>query len=77
MMRSGKNRIVTTFDWFVVVVVLGYLVVVAQAVMRGGTPSLPYTPSSQLWYDSVLPPTEQPEGTSVSLAGENSGATSL
>jgi len=53
----------------VVIVVLGYLVVVAQAVMRGGTPSLPYTPSSQLWYDSVLPPAELPEGTSVSMTG--------
>jgi len=68
-MRRGRRRVLTAFDWFVVIVVLGYLAVVAQAVMRGGTPSLPYTPSSQLWYDSVLPPAESPEGTTVSMTG--------
>ena len=76
-MLGRRRSVLTAFDWFVVVVVIGYLAVVVQAVMRGGTPSLPNTPSSQLLYDGVLPPTKPPEGTSMSVTRDWLGSDSL
>jgi hypothetical protein len=73
-MRKAERRIFSSFDWFVVIVLLGYLLVVVQAVLRGGTPALPFTPSSRLWYDRVVPPTELPAGMEVSMSHARPGS---
>lgn len=71
-MRSVKPRMVTTFDLFVVVVVLGYVLAVVQSAMRGEGPKLRFAPSSQLQRDAV--PAEWPAGaalTAVTVGSED------
>jgi len=63
-MRSTERRIVTTFDLFVVAVILGYVLVVAQSVFRGGGPAFPFAPSSQLYRERPVP-AERPAGAEV------------
>jgi hypothetical protein len=64
--RSVKPRMITTFDLFVVVVILGYLLVVVQSAMRGDVPRLRSAPSSQLPRDSM--PAEWPTGAALTFA---------
>jgi hypothetical protein len=66
LMRSARQRVVTTFDLFVVAVILGYVLVVVQSAVRGGGPTFPFAPSSQLYHDSA-PPTERPAGAEVTM----------
>jgi hypothetical protein len=77
MMPGSKRRILSSFDWFVVAVLLGYVLMVVQAIADGRTQPLPFTPSSQLWYDRVLPPAELPEGAAVSMGPERLGQSAL
>jgi hypothetical protein len=65
-MRSTERRVVTTFDLFVVAVILGYVLVVAQSVFRGGGPAFPFAPSSQLYREPSVP-AERPAGAEVTL----------
>ena len=69
-MRSSRPRILSSFDWFVLAVLLGYALVVFQAIADGRTQPLPFTPSTQLWYDRVLPPAELPEGAAMSQGSQ-------
>jgi hypothetical protein len=62
-MCSVKPRIITTFDLFVVVVILGYLLVVVQSAMRGDGPRLRSAPSSQLHREAM--PAEWPTGAAL------------
>lgn len=65
-MRSTTQRVVTTFDLFVVAVILGYVLVVVQSATRGGGPTFPFAPSSQLYHESGTP-TERPAGAEVTM----------
>ena len=65
-MRDSRRRILSPFDWVVMVVLLGYAILVVQAISEGPSHPLPLMPSSQLWYDRVLPPAELPEGAAMS-----------
>ncbi len=65
-MRNPKRRILSPFDWVVMAVLLGYAILVVQVITAGPSHPLPFVPSSQLWYDRVLPPAELPEGAAMS-----------
>ncbi len=64
-MRSTTPRMITKFDVFVVVVILGYLLGIVQSTMRGDAPRLRFAPSSQL--DRESGPAEWPTGAALTL----------
>jgi hypothetical protein len=66
-MPVRSSRILSTFDWFVVLVVLGYLLVVVQGMWQSGASPLPFTPSSQLQDDARDPPADLSNGSAVSM----------
>jgi hypothetical protein len=64
-MRSMEPRVVTTFDLFVVVVILGYFLGAVQSAVRGDGAQVRFAPSSQLPRDAM--PTERPAGAELTL----------
>lgn len=76
-MHNANHRILSSFDWFVLIVILGYLLGMVQCLTHDGTHWLPFTPSSQLWYDGLHPPTEPPWDTAVSLGPSRSALSDL